>query len=161
MGPGRKEEAMTDAKARRIARGLQANTEAIHTDAVTWEAFQDRNRTLWREAEAAGVCPEVQGLLRNHEEKAMTKKKTAATAAKTNEGNGKPAEAKPNKEPKAKEPKPEMVVFAIRLLPEERALIHKAAGPAKASKVNRTLAVAASKGDLKGVTEIVTAARPS
>jgi hypothetical protein len=128
MEPGRKEEAMTDEKARRIARGLQANAEAVHTDAVTWEAFQERNRALWREAEAAGVNTEVLNFLCNHEETPMTKKKTAAKAAKENEGNGKPvgkvltdalaeakeptegngkhAEAKPKaKEPKAKRPK--------------------------------------------------------
>jgi hypothetical protein len=176
MEPGRKEEAMTDGKARRIARGLRANAEAVHTEAVTWETFQERNRVLW--AEAAGVCPEVQALLRNHEETAMTKKKTAAKAVKTNEGNGKPvgkvltdaladakeptegngkpAETKPKeKEPKVKEPKEDLVVFAFRLKAEERDLIHKAAGPAQASKFVRTLAVAASKGDLKTITEII------
>jgi len=41
----------------------------------------------------------------------------------------------------------ELVVFAFRLTPKERDLIHKAAGPAKASKYVRTLAVAAANGD--------------
>jgi hypothetical protein len=185
MGPGPKEEAMTDGKARRIARGLQANAEAVHSDAVTWEAFQARNRALWREAEAAGVCPEVQALLRNHEETAMTKKKTAAKAAKANEGNGKPvgkvltdalaeakepaegngkpAETKPKakepKEPKVKEPKEDLVVFAFRLRAEERDAIHAAAGPAKASKYVRALTLAASKGDEKTVLDIVKAVK--
>ena len=41
----------------------------------------------------------------------------------------------------------DLVVFAFRLTPKERDLIHKAAGPAKASKYVRTLAVAAANGD--------------
>jgi hypothetical protein len=40
-----------------------------------------------------------------------------------------------------------MVVFAFRLTPQERDLIHKAAGPAKASRYVRTLEVAAATGD--------------
>ena len=56
---------------------------------------------------------------------------------------------------KEKAPKEELVVFAFRLTAEERGLIHKAAGPAKASKFVRTLAVAASKKDVKAVHEIV------
>ncbi len=41
----------------------------------------------------------------------------------------------------------DLVVFAFRLTPAERDLIHKAAGPAKASRYVRTLAVAAANGD--------------
>ena len=41
----------------------------------------------------------------------------------------------------------DLVVFAFRLTARERDLIHKAAGPAKASKYVRTLAVAAANGD--------------
>jgi len=41
----------------------------------------------------------------------------------------------------------DLVVFAFRLTPKERDLIHAAAGPAKASKYVRTLAVAAANGD--------------
>jgi hypothetical protein len=55
----------------------------------------------------------------------------------------------------AKEPKEELVVFAFRLTQAERDLIHKAAGPGKASKFVRTLTVAASKKDEKAVHEIV------
>jgi hypothetical protein len=112
----------------------------------------------------------------------MTKRKETATRktrakgaeAPATEGNGTEPKAeapatKPQgrkakdggkaKEPKAKKPKAPkeegLVVFAFRLKPEERDLIHKAAGPAKASKFIRTLAVAASKGDVKTVTDIV------
>ncbi|OGT28243.1 MAG: hypothetical protein A2Z17_00545 [Gammaproteobacteria bacterium RBG_16_66_13] len=55
-------------------------------------------------------------------------------------------EARP---PKAKDPNGEenLVVFAFRLSPEERELIHKAAGPARASRFVRALAVAAACGD--------------
>ena len=59
----------------------------------------------------------------------------AATAAKTVD------------EPKAKAPREELCVFAFRLTEEERDAIHKAAGPAKASKFVRTLAVAAARND--------------
>jgi hypothetical protein len=115
----------------------------------------------------------------------MTKKKTAAKAAKANEGNGKPvgkvltdalaeakepaegngkpAETKPKakepKEPKVKEPKEDLVVFAFRLTAEERDAIHAAAGPAKASKYVRALTLAASKGDEKTVLDIVKAVK--
>jgi hypothetical protein len=41
----------------------------------------------------------------------------------------------------------ELVVFAFRLSRAERDLIHAAAGSAKASKLVRTLAVAAARGD--------------
>jgi hypothetical protein len=41
----------------------------------------------------------------------------------------------------------DLVVFAFRLTAAERDLIHKAAGPAKASRYVRTLAVAAANGD--------------
>jgi hypothetical protein len=184
MGPGPKEEAMT--KGERIARNLLANAEAIHTDAVTWKAFRERNLALWKEAEAAGVNTEVLNFLCNHEEKAMTKKKgtkgtkangkpvgealtdALAEAQEPAEGNGKPAEAKPNekqpkvKEPKAKkvkEPKEDLVVFAFRLKAEERDAIHAAAGPAKASKYVRALTLAASRGDEKTVLEIVKAVK--
>ena len=56
-----------------------------------------------------------------------------------------------------KTPKEDLVVFAFRLTQEERALIHKAAGPAKASRFVRALSVAASNGDAKTVGEMVEA----
>jgi hypothetical protein len=48
---------------------------------------------------------------------------------------------------KPDEPKEDLVVFAFRLTAEERDMLHKAAGPAKASRYVRTLAVAAAMGD--------------
>jgi hypothetical protein len=63
-------------------------------------------------------------------------------------------EARP---PKAKDTEPEedLVVFAFRLSAEERELIHKAAGPAKASRFVRTLVVAAAKRDEALVRELL------
>lgn len=43
--------------------------------------------------------------------------------------------------------KDDLVVFAIRLTKAERDAIHAAAGPGKATKFVRTLAVAAARGD--------------
>ncbi len=66
----------------------------------------------------------------------------------------------PKREPKISKPakpKEELVVFAFRLTTEEREAIHKAAGPAKASKFVRALARAAAQRDLDGVTRIVEA----
>ena len=56
------------------------------------------------------------------------------------------------------ESKEELVVFAFRLTAAERELLHKAAGPAKASKWIRTLAVAAASGDRDRVVNFFTGA---
>ncbi len=77
-----------------------------------------------------------------------------ATDAKT--GTAK-TDAKPPK--KAKAPKEELVVFAFRLTPAERDLIHKASGPAKASRFVRALCVHASAGDVDTVKRMVEAGR--
>ena len=63
-------------------------------------------------------------------------------------------EARP---PKAKDTNgdEDLVVFAFRLSAEERELIHKAAGPAKASRFVRTLVVAAAKRDEAVVRELL------
>jgi diketogulonate reductase-like aldo/keto reductase len=50
-----------------------------------------------------------------------------------------------------------LCVFAFRLTEEERDAIHKAAGPAKASKFVRTLAVAAARNDEAAVKAILKA----
>ena len=70
-----------------------------------------------------------------------TKKSTAKTRKPA------AAAAKTVGEPKAKAVRDELCVFAFRLTAEERDAIHKAAGPAKASKFVRTLAVAAARND--------------
>ena len=70
-------------------------------------------------------------------------RKPAATAAKTVD------------ELQTKGPREELCVFAFRLTAEERDAIHKAAGPAKASKFVRTLAVAAARNDHEAVREIM------
>lgn len=71
----------------------------------------------------------------------------------------KKADAKATKPPKVrKTPVEDLVVFAFRLTADERDAIHKAAGPANASKFVRSLAIAAANRDealvatiLKGV----------
>jgi hypothetical protein len=66
------------------------------------------------------------------------------TAKKTTRAR-KPAAEKPAAETKA--PCEELCVFAFRLTEAERDAIHKAAGPAKASKFARNLLVAAANKD--------------
>lgn len=64
----------------------------------------------------------------------MTKKKQSSTS-------------KPKKRKASKEPQ---VVFAFRLSEADRTLIHKAAGPAKATQFVRSAALAAASADQKG-----------
>ena len=59
----------------------------------------------------------------------------------------KPKPAKEQKKEKA--PKEPQVVFAFRLSEADRDLIHKAAGPAKATKFVRAAAIAAANQDSK------------
>jgi hypothetical protein len=61
--------------------------------------------------------------------------------------------------PKEKAPKENLCVFAFRLTEAERDAIHKAAGPAKASKFARTLLVAAAHNDEAAVKAIMKAAQ--
>lgn len=63
--------------------------------------------------------------------------------------------------PKEKTAREDLCVFAFRLTAEERSAIHKAAGPAKASKFVRSLAVAAARGDEASVRAIMGALRSS
>jgi hypothetical protein len=59
--------------------------------------------------------------------------------------------------PQPRDDSGETVVFAIRLKRSERDEIHDATGPAKASSFVRSLALAAARGDMKLVQEIVDA----
>lgn len=81
-----------------------------------------------------------------------TKKKSTTKARKP--GAKAPA-AKTVDKPETKAPREELCVFAFRLTPAERDAIHKAAGPAKASKFVRTLAVAAARNDEAAVRAIM------
>jgi hypothetical protein len=81
-----------------------------------------------------------------------TKKKATATARKQ-AGKASPAKAAEN--PKEKAPRKDLCVFAFRLTEDERAVIHEAAGPAKASKFARTLLVAAARNDEAAVKAIM------
>jgi outer membrane biosynthesis protein TonB len=92
--------------------------------------------------------------------KKKTTQPTEQPAAETPQTAAAPPEkkAKPAKPPKVEKPaKPEkparppkeegLVVFAFRLTEAERDAIHKAAGPARASRFVRTIAVAAANED--------------
>ena len=85
----------------------------------------------------------------------MSKPKTTkkATTAKTRKSAKAAVEAVEHEEKKT--PREELCVFAFRLTEEERDAIHKAAGPAKASKFVRTLAVAAARNDESAVKAIM------
>lgn len=76
----------------------------------------------------------------------------AKTTKKTTRAR-KPAAEKPAAEAKA--PREELCVFAFRLTEAERDAIHKAAGPAKASKFARSLLVAATTKDEAAVRAIM------
>lgn len=67
-----------------------------------------------------------------------------------------PKAAKPKK---AKLPKEPQVVFAFRLSEADRDLIHKAAGPAKATKFVRAAALAAANQDAKTFESLTTQAK--
>jgi hypothetical protein len=75
------------------------------------------------------------------------------TTKKTTTRARKPAAEKPAAETKT--PREDLCVFAFRLTEAERDAIHKAAGPAKASKFARNLLVAAARKDEAGVRAIM------
>ena len=85
-------------------------------------------------------------------------KKSKTTKKKATAKTRKPATTtKAQQDPKKKAPREELCVFAFRLTAEERTAIHKAAGPAKASKFVRALAVAAARNDEATVKAIMKA----
>jgi len=49
----------------------------------------------------------------------------------------------------------DLCVFAMRMTVEERDLIHQAAGPARASRFVRAVALAAARGDVKALQAIL------
>jgi hypothetical protein len=89
----------------------------------------------------------------------MSKPKTTKkkATAKTRKPAPAAAAAKAPETPKAKASRENLCVFAFRLTAEERNAIHKAAGPAKASKFARTLLVAAARNDEAAVKAIMMA----
>ncbi len=85
----------------------------------------------------------------------MTKMKgTKGSASKRTKAASADAEAKAAM-PKSKASREELCVFAFRLTEAERDAIHKAAGPAKASKFARRLLVAAAQKDAAVVKAIM------
>ena len=83
------------------------------------------------------------------------------TTEKSSKKPAKVAKPKAVKEPKPKEkaPKEPQVVFAFRLSEADRDRIHKAAGPAKATKFVRAAAMAAANQDSKAFEELTTQAK--
>jgi len=65
-------------------------------------------------------------------------------------------EVKPKKEKAPKEPQ---VVFAFRLTEAQRDAIHKAAGPGKATRFVRTVALATASGDRPALEELLAQAK--
>ena len=74
-------------------------------------------------------------------------KSTKKAAAKTPKAEKVAAVAAAIEVSEKKVPREDLCVFAFRLTAEERDAIHKAAGPAKASRFVRTIAVAAARND--------------
>ena len=60
---------------------------------------------------------------------------------------------------KQKAAREDFVVFAFRLRPEDRDLIHKAAGPAQATRFVLSAALAASNGDNSAFEELTAQAK--
>ena len=90
----------------------------------------------------------------------MTKRKTTKkkATAKTRKPAVKAA-AKAQEKPEKKAAHDNLCVFAFRLTAEERTAIHKAAGPAMASKFARSLLVAAARNDETAVKAIMKEAK--
>lgn len=85
--------------------------------------------------------------------KSRTPKKSASTP---------PRRSAPKKTPESGDTPfaaDDLVVFAFRLTRADRDLIHKVAGPGKATQYLRGLAVAAAKGDMASIGTIVQANR--
>ena len=85
---------------------------------------------------------------------------SAAAGKESKTAKGKKAAAKPKaakapKPKKEKAPKQDLVVFAFRLPISDRDLIHKAAGPGKATRVVLAAALAAANGDAQAFKALV------
>lgn len=76
-----------------------------------------------------------------------TKKPKTSKPAQPKSGGRKPAVAASTPTVEKPTPVEDLVVFAFRLTPAERELIHKAAGPAGASRFVRAVSIAAASGD--------------
>ncbi len=86
----------------------------------------------------------------------MTKQKQTKAAERM--APKKSVEQKPATKSEAEE---DLVVFAFRLTPAERELVHAAAGPGRASRFVRALAVAAASGDADAVMALLGGPAPA
>lgn len=110
--------------------------------------------------------PEVENTMSKSKKKQTEQPSTEtpqADVAAAPEKKAKPTKAeKAAKTPKKRERKPkeeDLVVFAFRLSQAERDAIHKAAGPARASRFVRTIAVAAAAEDEAAIRSVIKDAR--
>ncbi len=92
------------------------------------------------------MTPGKDAVATNNPTKGKSKVKTTRTSKKA-------------KEPKKEKRSKELVVFAFRLSPSERDLIHKAAGPGKATRLVKGAALAAATGNTKAFEELTTQAK--
>jgi hypothetical protein len=108
---------------------------------------------MTKKSTKANVQPNAEGGQEAAPELPVRKPRLTAdpkTAARTIDARTVPKHApKPKREPKERQE--DMVVFAFRLSPEEREVIHKAAGPARASKFVRAVAIAAACANRKAI----------
>ena len=84
---------------------------------------------------------------------------TDKTSKKSKKSTPKAKAAKESKPMREKAPREPQVVFAFRLSEADRALIHKAAGPAQATRFVRTAALAAAGADRKAFDTLVEQAK--
>ena len=93
---------------------------------------------------------------KTHKEITVTKSKGTKKAATKRVKSARPGAEEQAATPQT-DAREELCVFAFRLTEAERDAIHKAAGPAKASRFARTLLVAAARRDAAGVSAILEA----
>ena len=85
----------------------------------------------------------------------MTKTKTTKITKSPKPGGRKSPVAASTPTVEKPTPAEDLVVFAFRLTPKEREIIHKAAGPAGASRFVRAVAIAAASGDEEAVLKLL------
>ena len=117
--------------------GAQApSADEVPTEAVT--RTEQRERAASEKAKATNIDRAIaREAKRVAKAQAKAEKKAAREALKTEKG--------------------DLMTFAFRLTQDERDTIHKAAGPGKASKFVRQVAIAAARGDVDAVQRLIDA----
>ena len=107
------------------------------------------------EAQVAKMTKAGVAVKANHQVKDGMPPRRKSTATPTPQPTETTTDLEPGDPADALELETDLCTFAIRLPKADRDAIHKAAGPAKATKFVRALAVAAARGDLEVVTGMV------